>query len=231
MHQARGATLNLADSTVRGNRAPQGGGIGSLGGGSGTVTITRSTVSGNRADVQGGGIVSLENLRLENTTVSGNRTGGHGGGVLQQGGTLTVTDSTVAFNTAQQPGGGISWSGNGAIKLQNTIVSNNSSDFAFGKNCDRPVVSAGNNLEKGTSCSFAQAGDKNADPKLGPLENNGGPTNTHALLGGSAAIDAGGVPFPATDQRGVARPQSACLGRACGPGNDIGAVEKKPRRR
>src|SRR5215210_9368094 len=57
------------------------------------------------------------------------------------------------------------------------------------------------------------------DRALGPLENNGGPTKTHALQNGSPAIDAGGEPFPATDQRGVTRPQ--------GIASDMGAYEKQ----
>ena len=220
-HLARGTTLNLSDSTVRGNTARQGGGIQS-GGGQGfgeTVAIRRSTISGNTAPGgQGGGIQNTENLTLENVTVSGNRS--KFGGGIKSTGTLRITDSTVAFNTAQQPGGGMNVS-NGSTTLKNTIVSNNASDFQ--KNCSNPVASEDNNLEKVTTCGCDQPGDQNADPRLGPLENNGGPTNTHALLKGSPAIDAGGAPFPATDQRGVDRPQGAA--------NDIGAYEKKSRRR
>src|SRR5262249_37062439 len=79
--------------------------------------------------------------------------------------------------------------------------------------------SAGHNLEGGTDCSFGSPGDlQNRDPLLGALANNGGDVDTLALLGGSPAIDAGdGVGCPATDARGVARPQ----GSAC----DIGAFE------
>ena len=223
-HHARGATLNLSESTVRGNSALQGGGIQS-GGGQGfeeTVAIRRSTISGNRAPGgQGGGIQNTENLTLENVTVSGNASL-FGGGIMQNG-TARITNSTIAFNKAQQPGGGMTVSSptTTPTTLKNTIVANNASDFE--KNCSRPVNSEGNNLEKGATCGFVQAGDKKGDPKLGPLADNGGPTNTHALLQGSPAIGAGGTPFPATDQRGVARPQGAA--------NDIGAVEKQRRAR
>ena len=220
LHTARGSTLNLSDSTVSGNSALQGGGINS-GGGQGfgeTVRIFRSTISGNTAPGgQGGGIQNTENLTLENTTVSGNRSR-FGGGIMQTSGTLRITDSTIAFNTAQQPGGGI-FVNSGAPTLKNAIVSNNQSDFAPFKNCSTSVTSEGNNLEKGTSCGFVQPSDKNADPRLGELANNGGPTNTHALLRRSPAINAGGTPFPATDQLGIPRPQ--------GIANDIGSFEKK----
>ena len=220
LHTARGATLNLSNSTVSGNSALQGGGINS-GGGQGfgeTVRIINSTISGNTAPGgQGGGIQNTENLTLENTTVSGNRSK-FGGGIIQTSGTLRITDSTIAFNTAQQPGGGI-FVNSGAPTFKNAIVSNNQSDFAGFKNCSRSVTSEGNNLERGTSCGFSEPGDKNADPRLGELANNGGPTNTHALLRRSPAINAGGTPFPATDQRGIPRPQ--------GIANDIGSFEKK----
>jgi hypothetical protein len=81
------------------------------------------------------------------------------------------------------------------------------------------VRSLGHNLENGRSCGFTRASDVRADPRLGPLENNGGPTLTHRLMRGSPAIDAGGFPFPPTDQRGLVRPQ--------GPASDIGAYERR----
>ncbi len=220
LHTARGATLNLSDSTVSGNSALQGGGIQS-GGGQGfgeTVRIFRSSISGNTAPGgQGGGIQNTENLTLENTTVSGNRSR-FGGGIMQFSGTSRITDSTIAFNTARQPGGGIFVNG-GAPTLKNAIVSNNQSDFTGFKNCSSPVTSEGNNLERGTSCGFDFFGDIIADPMLGALADNGGPTRTHALLKGSPATNAGGSPFPATDQRGIPRPQ--------GFANDIGSVERR----
>jgi len=80
------------------------------------------------------------------------------------------------------------------------------------------VTSSGNNLDDGSTCAFNNAGDKvNTDPLLGPLQDNGGPTLTHALLSGSPAINQGKNSFcPATDQRGLTRPSTAC---------DIGAYE------
>lgn len=219
-HTNRGSTLNLIESTVRGNRAIQGGGV-SNGAGQGfgeTLVIRRSTISGNRTidNGQGGGIQNTENMTIENSTVSGNRSR-IGGGIMQQDGTLRITDSTVAFNRSPQVGG--IFVNGGSPVLKNTIVSNNGDSEGFIENCSEPVTSEGNNLENGTSCGFTAAGDLNANPRLGPLDHNGGPTKTHALRRGSAAIDAGAAPFPTTDQRGVARPQ--------GEVNDIGAYEKE----
>jgi hypothetical protein len=88
---------------------------------------------------------------------------------------------------------------------------------APGLNCAgaAPHESAGYNLDTGVSCAFAKPTDMTAaDPQLGPLAANGGPTLTRAPAAGSPAIDHG---CPATDQRGVPRPQ--------GPACDIGAVE------
>jgi CSLREA domain-containing protein len=221
-HDAQGATLFLGRSTVSGNQADSGGGIVAQ---RGPLNIMESTISGNRAPggqgggIQLGGTTNAGPYTLKNTTVSGNQSG-FGGGITTYD-PVTITDSTIAFNTAQQPGGGLHVGGGpGPYTLKNTIVSNNRSDFAA-KNCDRTdfVVSEGNNLEMGTSCGLDEPTDINAGPRLGDLANNGGLTNTHALLAGSPAINAGGDPFPTTDQRGVARPQ--------GFANDIGAVEKR----
>ena len=221
-HDAQGATLNLNQITVSGNKSESGGGIVAQ---RGPLNVTRSTISGNRASSQGGGIqfggtVNAGPYTLTNTTVSGNQSK-FGGGITTYD-PVKITDSTIAFNTAQQPGGGLNvGGGDGPYTLKNTIVSNNRSDFAGFKNCDRDdfVVSEGNNLEKGTSCGFDQPDDVKAAPMFGQLANNGGPTNTHALQKGSPAINAGGDPFPPTDQRGITRPQ--------GIANDIGAYEKR----
>ena len=131
-------------------------------------------------------------------------------GIYNQNSSTTVTNSTFSGISASADGGGIF----GAATLKNTIVANSPA----GGNCSETITDDGGNLEwPGNACGFALS----ADPKLGPLADNGGPTQTHALQPGSAAIDAAvGCPPPATDQRGVSRPQ----GGAC----DIGAFEFVP---
>ncbi len=102
------------------------------------------------------------------------------------------------------------------------IVADNSAPTDANCNGD-DATSLGYNLADDASCGFFATGDLVvADAMLGPLADKGGPTDTHDLLPGSPAIDAGSpaCPPPATDQRGVARPQGA----AC----DIGAVEFVP---
>ena len=215
-------TVTLIDSTVSDNTAHVGGGIWNN---NGTLTLTNSTVSGNTA-TYGGAIWNTNNgtVTLTNSTVSSNTTTGSfgGGGILNGGvgfaaGTVMLTNSTVSGNTATI-GGGIS--NFGTVTIKNTIVANSTS----GDDCAGVITVEGNNfVESPGACVIVGSGTFNGgfDPLLGPLADNGGPTQTHALLAGSPAIDAGSpdCPPPATDQRGVARPQGA----AC----DIGSVELK----
>ena len=203
---------SITNSTISGNIGAGGGnGPGIYHNGT-TLTITGSTISGNSsANGDGGGIYnSGVSLILTNCTISGN-TSFDGGGVFHIGTGATILDTTIASNTATNTGGGIDSSS--SLTLTNTIVANNSS------NCGGTTpINGGTNLQfPGATCG---AGIPSANPVLGPLANNGGLTQTHALLAGSAAIDAGTTgcpPIPATDQRGIARPQGA----AC----DVGSFE------
>jgi hypothetical protein len=200
-------TLEVNNSTISGNRAGTfSGGIHNVG----TLTVNNSTISGNRAGTFSGGIHNVGTLTVNSSTISGNSAGTDNGGIGNaSAGTLTVNNSTISGNSANNNGGGI---GNGSTAtLNNTIVANNE-----GGNCaGLPVTDDGGNLEwPGNDCGFALS----ADPLLGPLADNGGPTQTHALQPDSPAIDAAvECPPPATDQRGVSRPQ----GDAC----DIGSFE------
>ena len=103
----------------------------------------------------------------------------------------------------------------GTVTLTNTIVANAGS----GENCGGTIINGGTNLQfPGTTCASTTI--PTADPLLQPLANNGGPTQTRALGAGSPAINTGTTgcpPVPATDQRGVTRPQGA--------GCEIGAFE------
>ena len=212
-------TLTLTNTTVSGNTAgTDGGGIYNSGGV--TLTITASTVSGNSANSagsNGGGIFNASAATLTNVTVSGNSANSGGGGVFNSGGTATLVNVTLGDNTATA-GGGIS-NVAGTTTLTNTLITGST-----GGNCSGTITSGGSNLDSGSTCAFAGAGDlSNQDPLLGVLANNGGATQTRALSAGSPAIDAGSnAACPATDQRGAARPFPAA-------GNcDIGAFEFRP---
>src|SRR5829696_2693054 len=207
-----GLTINggSANITVSGNNTVRVFEVGTSTISGAKLTLNNLTVANGRADNAGGGILNLGTLEVNNSTISGNRAGTDNGGIGNaSAGTLTVNNSTISGNSANNNGGGI---GNGSTAtLNNTIVANNE-----GGNCaGLPVTDDGGNLEwPGNDCGFALS----ADPLLGPLTDNGGPTQTHALQPDSPAIDAAvECPPPATDQRGVSRPQ----GDAC----DIGSFE------
>src|SRR5207249_2441802 len=148
-----------------------------------TVTISGFTIRNGHAGNAGGGIDNEDGstLTVTNCTVSGN-TAGLGGGIFN-GGPLTIGSITVSGNSAAN-GGGIYNSGGG------TATSTNSN---FSGNTAAPGVLTG-------------PGDQiNTNPMLGPLQNNGGPTFTHALLPGSPAINTGDpifTPPPSFDQCG-----------------------------
>src|SRR5215210_7889567 len=208
--------LTLDGVAVKDNTATAAGGVESFG----PLNITDSTVSGNSAITSGGGVEQFGGTaNITNSTISGNHSADYGGGITAQGGAImTILNSTITSNTSGRLGGGILTKGTATlVTAKNTIAAGNTLD-----NCDSAqliggIISwPGSNLEfPGDSCSF----EVKADPKLGPLQNNGGPTDTHALLAGSPGIDTGAnTGCPATDQRGVTRPQ----GTAC----DIGAFEK-----
>lgn len=229
-----GLGLTLVNSTVSGNTANDSGG-GIYGGG----TLINSTVSGNTAR-NGGGIYG-GSLMLLNSTVSGNHAKDNGGGIYHSGGAANFFNVTITNNTANSKlsgsgfGGGIA-NASGPVNLQNTIVGgnlnvliNNGQLIANPEDCSGTLTSQGYNIvSEPADCtisgSFAQV-----SPSLGPLQDNGGPTLTHALLSGSPAIDTGqpgnctdslGAPIT-TDQRGFQRPADGAGTLRC----DIGAYE------
>jgi hypothetical protein len=139
---------------------------------------------------------------------------------------VTLTNATLSSNTASGVAGatGGNLDPNAGVQLRNTILSAGVATAGH-ENCSGAATSLGHNLEDTTpsQCGLsAPSGDRiGVNPMLGPLQVNGGPTQTMALLVGSQAIDAGDNPgCPATDQRGLGRP----LGAAC----DIGAYEVAP---
>jgi CSLREA domain-containing protein/uncharacterized repeat protein (TIGR01451 family) len=224
-------SLDLSNSTVTGNSNPSSKGPG-VGGGifaGGGLTVTASTISNNHAE-QGAGVFLRGETTLTNDTVSGNTSNrGSGAGVFVQTSSpvrllsTTLAGNTVATDTAMSAtrgqvatGGGIAAPGNGSVDVvaTNTIIAGNSPD-----DCRETIGTGGHNIDGRNRCGFNAAGDKtDTDPDLGALTDNGGPTDTRALLSGSPAIDmADNSKCPATDQRGVSRPQHVTC--------DIGAFE------
>jgi len=228
IYNGDGATFNLIDSSVVNNIAGwSGGGVYSFF--NTNTTIVRSTISSNVSNDVGGGIRSLGNAEIINSTISGNTaTGWYGGALFVTDGVVNLTNVTVADNVSPvwAPADvfvGTFTAANATLTLANSIVASTQDNCFFAPWGSGVVTLTAdhNNVFTDATC-FAGASDLVvADAGLGPLADNGGPTLTHALLAGSPAIDAAdGAVCPATDQRGVARPQGA----AC----DVGAYEEAP---
>jgi hypothetical protein len=232
-------TVSVTDSTLADDSALSstsggqslGGAIFSAGNyGGGTVTVTASTVSTNTATGRidfGGGIYSADNgtsgdtVTLENTTVADNTISGQGYGVgVYNGGhsTLNVANSTVVDNvgTPSDPesgdgiyGGG---GGTGSTTLEATIVADNGSSG----DCYGEITDDGYNVDDDGSCGLSLPSISDyatLSRTLGPLADNGGPTQTIALLPASPAIDyVPAADCPPTDQRGVARTAPCDIG-------------------
>jgi len=219
-------TLN-ALTIANGETSVFGGGIDNFG----ALTVMDSTFLNNNASGDGGGIYvnAGSSAKIINSTFFGNSaSGGGGGGGISKNDTsfLTVINSTFSGNTAAAGGGGISAITTSAseLTLENTIIANST-------NGDCRILgslSASNTLmeDSNHACGLTNGSNGNivgSDPNLAALANNGGPTQTMALLSGSPAIDKGNdtvcaaSPVNNLDQRGVTRPQ----GKHC----DIGAYE------
>jgi hypothetical protein len=216
-------TLNVINSTISGNKATGGNGGGFDN--SGKVNVTNSTISDNTAAVSGGGIYNISTLSVTNSTISSNKALSVRGGGIRNQGPLTVTNSTITNNMAPT-GGGIYNDGN-LVTSSSTIIAGNTAPN--GPDFSGPVTtSLGYNLVGNTtgSTGFTAPTDiLNQNPLLGPLQNNGGPTFTHALLAGSPAIDKGISNGLTTDQRGFARTVNVPTIPNAADGTDIGAFE------
>lgn len=214
-----GATVYLTDCRIAGNRANYGGGIYNC---TGTLHMDRCCVSGNSAAYQGGGINNaLGQAWLTNCTISSNQITAidfsSGGGIYNES-DMTLLNCTLAYNftsgTSMTKGGGFADFSTSTMTFKNTIVAYNTAGGLYdnGYSAYDSVVSLGYNLDSENSCGFNSNGDKrNTDPLLGPLQNNGGPTSTHAITASSPAFNGGtSAGAPATDQRGVPRPAGRC---------------------
>jgi predicted outer membrane repeat protein len=229
---------------INNTKGPGSGLLPGLGGGvcndGGTLYMNRCTVSGNTATDYGGGIYTQQNaggdsglVELTNCTISGNTVTGNsrtGGGIYcAPNATMRLLNVTIANNRAtgqNSMGGGYSDGSVSSMYFKNCIVANNTaglSDYNNGyQSLGTGIHSLGYNIDsenKAISHYFNEATDQwNVNPQLGLLQNNGGPTSTHAITASSPAFNRGtNDGAPATDQRGIIRPQ----GSTC----DIGAFE------
>jgi hypothetical protein len=223
--------LTMNDCVVSDNQANldtngDGGGLFLQGGAVVTVNITNVTFSGNTASLYSGGIHNqgLGTLNLTNVTISGNTAKLNGAMTNTNHATANILNITIAWNHSSAAGGNGGIGNYATVYFKNSLLSGNDTENC-GNGTGGVMISLGNNLESGNNCNFTQTSDlPNTDPQLGSLADNGGPTQTLALLDASVlhprspAIDAGAdTGCPPTDQRGVARPQGAHC--------DIGAFE------
>lgn len=208
--------LSISNSTIDGNTAtfPMGGTGGGIYIGSGTAIITNSTINNNAAVFAGGGItVAGGSLVTDNSTLTGNQAPSGGG--IWNGATLTVANSTISGNTASgaTDGGGGVLSNAGPATIVGSIIAANSAPGVNPPDVGGVFISGGFNLigRSDGSTGFNQATDhvgtilSPLDPKLAPLADNGGPTETLALQSGSIAINNGPANAPPRDERGFAR--------------------------
>ena len=231
--------VHLLDSTVQANQAgSNGGGISNAAGG--IMVIEGSTLSGNLAFVNGGGIANAGELHMINSTVSGNASYGDGGGLFAAtGASNDLINVTMVANQADATGedvgnGGGIFNLGSSFALTNTIIAGNLDPSPDTRQPDCSddggtwSVISHNLVGDNTGCESVfiqgvngnQVGNSDVplDPELTPLQDNGGPTLTHAPNTGSPVVDAGtNDSCPELDQRGLAR----FAGLSC----DIGAVE------
>jgi hypothetical protein len=221
-----GDRLAVRDSTIARNVVDPSGASASGGGGIGArfaMTVDGSTITGNSA-FSGGGIAFAGDgfgappAVIANSTISGNV----GGGAVLLGTLSDIHNSTLTANSAVLESDGAGIRANGQLRLDSTIVFGNTGGSAEPLDIlsfSRLAIAGANNLV-GTASVPLPPGTISADPLLGPLVDNGGPTWTHALGAGSPAIDAGSNPAHLmSDQRG------AGFLRVSGAAADIGAFE------
>lgn len=205
---AGGTTVMVTDSTISGNGASASCDNCATGGGifnsAQTLTVTNTTVSDNYADGAGGVFNGgkAASLTVTNSTISGNSAIRAPGGGISNGANLTITNSTLSGNW---PGGGI-YNFEGAAQIGGTVL--NAGEFGGTiLNDGGTITSLGYNLasDDGGGVLTGPGDQINTDPLLGSLQDNGGPTLTHALLPSSPAINSGDpnfTPPPVFDQRG-----------------------------
>ena len=237
-----GIVMNINDSVISNNTATSsGGGIQNFS--TSVLNINNCEISGNNSNggtVGGGGIQGNGTVRITNSTISNNNANtADGGGLIYNGGgtnSLTLRNNTFASNSAFDDGGGLFRSGTtSTVNIANNIIALNTNTDGLSPDIGGTYTSLGNNLigNVGSATFPAGPGDQIGtagtpiDPMIGPLANNGGSSQTRALLTGSTAINAGsnaqaldynGQPL-VTDQRGAGFP------RIVSTTVDIGAFE------
>ncbi|HLJ10944.1 MAG TPA: choice-of-anchor Q domain-containing protein [Planctomycetaceae bacterium] len=234
LFSAGNATINASVFDLN-SAGSNGGGIYNLA----AVTLENSTLSNNTAGANGGGLYSNNHATVIDSTIAGNSAATSGGGFINLN-VVTLVDCTIAGNFSTL-GAGV-YNPFSTVSLSGTIVAQNSVSPAnlASRDWAGQAASAGssyNLIGDGTNSGLANGTNHNLvgtsasplDPLLAPLGNNGGPTQTMALLAGSPAIDAGGTTIPIDPITGLSLPydqRGAGFNRMFGSAIDIGALEQ-----
>ncbi len=206
----------LTNVTFSGNSAQAGGGMFNL---SSSPTLTNITFSGNSAQAGSGMFNFSSSPTLTNITFSGNVATAFGGGMYNTRASPTLSNVTFTGNSASSGGGMYNYSFTSPV-IRNTILWGDTGGEVVNSGSTSTPAVISSVVQGGCPAGASCTNVINTDPRLGALGDYGGNTQTIPLLPGSSAIDAGDDSLcPATDQRGVARPQ----GEHC----DIGAFEKE----
>ncbi len=232
-----GGDVTLRDCVFDANAASGGGAVSVT---QGTLRVERCTFVGNDATggaTGAGGAIRNDRgqLAIVNSTFSDNTAGAGAGGAvstLGAGASTRIHSSSFVANATTGNGGTIARDASGSVSLTHTLIA----ESAGGPNCGTPApTSEGYNLSDDASCNLVATGDLQGvlDAGVGPLADNGGPTDTHGLEPASVAIDAGavfcfepdGVTALATDQRGPGFPRPSNGDGVFGASCDIGAIE------
>jgi hypothetical protein len=215
----------LVACTIEQNRTSgKGGGIWNTPGAE--LYLDSCTLSSNNASFEGGAIYNGGDLHLINSTVSGNRSIGREGGGIYNSGVFVSYHNTIAYNRATHGGGIVN---RAVTEIGNTIIARNIADKDQNADLSGEFLSIGFNLIQETSGATltGETGGNilGLDPRLEPLQKNGGRTMTHALQPDSPALDAGDAEGSVLDQRGVPRPSDWAAVVNVSDGSDIGAFE------
>jgi hypothetical protein len=201
----------VTNCTFANNSAAGSGGGGMYNAGTGTSTVTGCTFSENSVTNSGGGVFNVGRTSSFVNCTFANNSAGEGGGVCSSGATTSLVNCTLAGNTATN--------GKGLHNMGGTVTATNCILW----NVSGGEISTGGGHTTTVTYSvvqggYAGTGNVNTNPNLGAPADNGGTTKTCAISAASSAVNAGtATGAPATDQRGVSRPQGA--------GVDIGAYE------
>lgn len=237
--------VTLNKSTIYFNISNSNGGGIDNNGAAAKLNIINSTIAGNYAINDnvgvGGGIINWGTATLTNSTISGN-IAKLDGGISNAGASavLTIISSTITENAATQTpvtetAGGIH--NVATVNLKNTIVAKNFAADGFASPDFRGTISStssynliGDNrgmdgIINGADGNQIGTQTNPINPRLEPLANNGGSTQTHSLMLNSPALDKGFSFDLNTDQRALARPVDLGNFPNASDGADIGAFE------